>query len=70
MVQKYLEKGPDAQCLSVAQECINGARSGDWLFFMTPSSVTTNCPAVAQRPEESGYVVIGNHAFFKKWLRE
>lgn len=60
MVQKYLKKGPDSQCLSVAQECINGARSGDWLFFMTPSSV-------AKYPEVTGYTTIGNHVFFKKW---
>ena len=60
MVQKYLEKGPDSQCISVAQECINGARLGDWLFFMTPS-------AVAKYPEVTGYTTIGNHVFFKIW---
>ena len=59
MVDKYIERGVDAQCLKVAQEVIAGKRSGDWLFFMTKKA--------ADGFRIAEYEQIGDHVFFYKW---
>jgi spore germination cell wall hydrolase CwlJ-like protein len=59
MVDRILARGPNESCKAAAQAVINGQRSGDWLFFMTP--------AWADHFGITGYTVIGDHAFFYKW---
>ncbi len=48
-----------ASCYKAARAVLDGYRSGDWLFFMTP--YWANYYGI------TGYTVIGNHAFFKVW---
>lgn len=59
MVDRILARGPNESCKQAAQAVINGQRSGDWLFFMTPDW--------ADHFGITGYTVIGDHAFFYKW---
>lgn len=59
MVNYYVNKGVDAQCLKVAQEVIAGKRSGDWLFFMTKAAADSF--GIAE------YEQIGAHVFFYSW---
>lgn len=59
MVNYYVNKGVDSQCLKVAQEVIAGKRSGDWLFFMTKAAADSF--GIAE------YEQIGAHVFFYSW---
>ena len=59
LVQKILERGPNATCLQVASQVVAGTRNGDWLFFMTQY--------YADYFGITGYTVIGDHVFFYKW---
>ena len=59
MVDRIMLRGPNESCKAAAQAVINGQRSGDWLFFMTPNW--------ADHFGITGYTVIGDHAFFYKW---
>lgn len=54
-----LERGPNESCTNAARQVLNGYRSGDWLFFMTKKW--------ADYYGITGYVMIGNHAFFQRW---
>lgn len=54
-----LEKGPNDTCKQAAKQVLDGHRSGDWLFFMTQYW--------ADYYGITGYVMIGNHAFFRVW---
>lgn len=54
-----LQRGPNASCIQAATEVLNGARSGEWLFFMTQYW--------ADYYGITGYTMIGAHAFFTKW---
>ncbi len=54
-----LQRGPNATCINVAKEVLNGYRSGPWLFFMTQKW--------ADYYGITGYTMIGAHAFFVKW---
>lgn len=58
-VALILERGPNETCMSVAQSAINGARNGDWLFFMTQYW--------ADYYGVPDYTMIGAHAFFYSW---
>ena len=58
-VALIVERGPNESCMSVAQAAINGARNGDWLFFMTQYW--------ADHFGITGYTPIGDHVFFYKW---
>lgn len=59
MVDRIMQRGPNDSCKQAAQAVINGSRSGDWLFFMTQY--------YADSFGITGYTVIGDHVFFKKW---
>jgi len=59
MVDRIMQRGPNESCKAAAQAVINGQRSGDWLFFMTPDW--------ADHFGITGYTVIGDHAFFYQW---
>lgn len=59
-VELIIGKGPNSTCISAAQEVLNGARVGDYLFFMTKY--------YADYYGISEYTMIGNHAFFYRWV--
>lgn len=59
-VQLFMDRGPSSSCVQAAQEAVNGARVGDYLFFMTQKW--------ADYYRIDGYVMIGAHAFFKRWI--
>lgn len=59
-VELIIQKGPNSTCLQAARETLNGARIGDYLFFMTKY--------YADYYRISEYTMIGNHAFFYKWV--
>ncbi|MBR4720104.1 MAG: cell wall hydrolase [Lachnospiraceae bacterium] len=59
-VELIIEKGPNSTCISAAQEVLDGARVGDYLFFMTKY--------YADYYGISEYDMIGNHAFFYRWV--
>lgn len=52
--------GPNSTCVQAAQEVLAGARVGDYLFFMTKY--------YADYYGISEYTMIGNHAFFYRWV--
>lgn len=52
--------GPNSTCVQAAQEVLDGARVGDYLFFMTKY--------YADYYGISEYTMIGNHAFFYRWI--
>lgn len=52
--------GPNSTCVQAAQEVLSGARVGDYLFFMTKY--------YADYYGISEYTMIGNHAFFYRWI--
>ncbi len=58
-VELIIANGPNSTCISAAQEVLNGARVGDYLFFMTKY--------YADYYGIKEYTMIGNHAFFYKW---
>ena len=58
-VELIIANGPNSTCISAAQEVLNGARIGDYLFFMTKR--------YADYYGIKDYTMIGNHAFFYKW---
>ncbi len=58
-VELIIANGPNSSCINAAQEVLNGARIGDYLFFMTKY--------YADYYGISDYTMIGNHAFFYKW---
>ena len=58
-VELIIANGPNSTCVSAAQEVLNGARIGDYLFFMT--KYYADYYGIAE------YTMIGNHAFFYKW---
>jgi spore germination cell wall hydrolase CwlJ-like protein len=59
-VELIIAKGPNSTCLRAAQEVLDGARVGDYLFFMTQY--------YADYYGISEYTMIGNHAFFYRWV--
>ncbi|MCR5673230.1 MAG: cell wall hydrolase [Lachnospiraceae bacterium] len=59
-VELIIANGPNSTCVSAAQEVLGGARVGDYLFFMTKY--------YADYYGISDYTMIGNHAFFYKWV--
>ncbi len=58
-VELIIANGPNSTCINAAQEVLNGARVGDYLFFMTKY--------YADYYGIVDYTMIGNHAFFYKW---
>ncbi len=58
-VELIIQNGPNSTCLRAAQEVLDGARIGDYLFFMTKYW--------ADYYRISSYTMIGNHAFFYRW---
>lgn len=59
-VELIIANGPNSTCIQAAQEVLNGARIGDYLFFMTKY--------YADYYGIMDYVMIGNHAFFYRWV--
>ena len=59
-VELIIANGPNSTCVQAAQEVLNGARVGDYLFFMTQY--------YADYYGISEYTMIGNHAFFYRWV--
>lgn len=59
-VELIISKGPNSTCMNAAQEVLDGARVGDYLFFMTKY--------YADYYGISEYDMIGNHAFFYRWV--
>ena len=59
-VELIIANGPNSTCVSAAQEVLGGARVGDYLFFMTKY--------YADYYGISDYTMIGNHAFFYRWV--
>ena len=59
-VELIIANGPNSTCISAAQEVLGGARVGDYLFFMTKY--------YADYYGIADYTMIGNHAFFYKWV--
>ncbi len=59
-VELIIANGPNSTCIQAAQEVLNGARVGDYLFFMTKY--------YADYYYISEYTMIGNHAFFYRWV--
>ena len=59
-VELIIANGPNSTCIQAAQEVLNGARVGDYLFFMTKY--------YADYYGISEYTMIGNHAFFYRWV--
>lgn len=59
-VELIISNGPNSTCIQAAQEVLNGARVGDYLFFMTKY--------YADYYRISEYNMIGNHAFFYRWV--
>lgn len=58
-VELIIARGPNSTCVKAAQEVLDGARVGDYLFFMTKY--------YADYYGISEYTMIGNHAFFYSW---
>ncbi len=58
-VELIISNGPNSTCIRAAQEVLNGARIGDYLFFMTQYW--------ADYYRITSYTMIGNHAFFYRW---
>lgn len=58
-VELIISRGPNSTCVQAAQEVLNGARVGDYLFFMTKY--------YADYYRIADYTMIGNHAFFYRW---
>ena len=59
-VELIVSNGPNSTCVRAAQEVLNGARVGDYLFFMT--RYWADYYGIAE------YTMIGNHAFFYRWI--
>ncbi len=59
-VELIISRGPNSTCLQAAQEVLDGARVGDYLFFMTQY--------YADYYGISEYEMIGDHAFFYRWI--
>ncbi len=59
-VELIISQGANSTCVKAAQEVIGGARVGDYLFFMTKY--------YADYYGISEYTMIGNHAFFYRWV--
>lgn len=59
-VELIIAKGPNSTCTQAAQEVLNGARVGEYLFFMTKY--------YADYYNIENYTMIGNHAFFHRWV--
>ena len=59
-VELIISNGPNSTCIQAAQEVLDGARVGDYLFFMTQYW--------ADYYGISEYTMIGNHAFFYRWV--
>ncbi len=59
-VELIMANGPNSTCVNAAREVLNGARVGDYLFFMTQYW--------ADYYRISEYTMIGNHAFFYRWI--
>ena len=59
-VDLIMARGPNSTCIRAAQEVLDGARVGDYLFFMTKY--------YADYYGISEYTMIGNHAFFYRWV--
>jgi spore germination cell wall hydrolase CwlJ-like protein len=59
-VELIMQQGASSACVKAAQEVIGGARVGDYLFFMT--KYYADYYGIAE------YTMIGNHAFFYRWI--
>ena len=59
-VELIMGRGPNAMCLKAAQAVLGGARTGDYLFFMT--RYWADYYGIAE------YTMVGHHAFFYKWV--
>ncbi len=59
-VSLIISNGPNSTCVNAAREVLGGARVGDYLFFMTKYW--------ADYYRISEYNMIGNHAFFYRWI--
>jgi len=59
-VELIVNNGPNSTCMRAAQEVLDGARVGDYLFFMT--KYWADYYGIAE------YTMIGNHAFFYRWV--
>lgn len=59
-VELIIANGPNSTCVQAAKEVLNGARVGDYLFFMT--KYYADYYGIAE------YEMIGNHAFFYRWV--
>lgn len=59
-VELIMARGPNSTCIQAANEVLNGARVGDYLFFMTKY--------YADYYGIMEYTMIGNHAFFYRWV--
>ncbi len=59
-VALIISNGPNSTCINAANEVLNGARVGDYLFFMT--QYWADYYGIAE------YYMIGNHAFFYRWV--
>ena len=59
-VELIMKQGASSACVKAAQEVLGGARVGDYLFFMTKY--------YADYYGISDYTMIGNHAFFYRWV--
>ena len=59
-VELIIQRGPNSTCMQAAQEVLGGARVGDYLFFMT--KYYADYYGIVE------YTMIGNHAFFYRWV--
>ena len=59
-VEFIISQGANSTCVKAAQEVLAGARVGDYLFFMTKKW--------ADNYRIAEYDMIGNHAFFYRWV--
>ncbi|MCR4806507.1 MAG: cell wall hydrolase [Lachnospiraceae bacterium] len=59
-VEFIISQGANSTCVKAAQEVLGGARVGDYLFFMTQKW--------ADYYRIAEYDMIGNHAFFYRWV--
>lgn len=59
-VELIISRGPNSTCMQAAREVLDGARVGDYLFFMT--KYYADYYGIAE------YTMIGNHAFFYRWV--
>ncbi|MCR5403725.1 MAG: cell wall hydrolase [Butyrivibrio sp.] len=59
-VELIMSNGANSTCVQAAQEVLDGARVGDYLFFMT--KYYADYYGIAE------YTMIGNHAFFYNWV--